>query len=105
MLKIWLIDDLAVRADLEKVFWAVDKDLGDIKGIFLETIPGKKSNLYIITDFEKLKAKYALLKKELDGVMSVFVANKFDQSKVNGSVIPLYLSDLSRLVHEMKGGV
>jgi hypothetical protein len=104
ILRIWLIEQPELRYSLEKLYWLLERDLSNIRGIFLDNAQGKKPSLIILTDSDKLKLKSPQLYKEADNLFHISIIKNTD-FKRSGSLISIYDPNLSTLVKEVKGGM
>jgi predicted transcriptional regulator len=104
ILRIWLVDDPYLRHSLEKAYWLVEKNLNEIKGIYLDQT-GKKPNLIIQTDSEKLKSRLISVSKELGESLDVSISKVSDHQKSSENFIVLYESNSSMNEIKMKGGI
>lgn len=100
---IWGSPDSNLHYILEKIFWEIESELSDIKGIFLDLSKHKKKVLFI-TDTIRLKSKILSLGKNYSSLIDITVTafnSKEDFSTLYPIYDPLYLTKVRKNV---KGG-
>jgi predicted transcriptional regulator len=107
VLRIWLIEQPALRYAIEKIYWLLEKEIENIRGIFMEESAGKKPSLIILADAGKLKANIAQLSKESDNMFQIHILKNLEQKKFSGSISMIYdpIPISTNLEKNMKGGI
>jgi len=97
ILKIWSIDDESYHIPIEKFFLGLEKDLGKIKGIFIQQSPKLKA--FVITGSKEVENKANRILTSLGKELEVVFLAESDSVLFSEEYIPLYVSD------EIKEGV
>jgi len=100
-----MIEQPELRYAIEKAYWLIEKEIVDIKGIFLEESAGKRPALVIITESEKLKTKFTQLFKGSDDLFQAYILKSLDQKKVSGTLSAIYNPISTSFEKKLKGGI
>lgn len=101
ILNIWLLDDTSLHYPIEKLFWKLDENLGEIEGIFLER--GFVPKILVVSGSKEVKNTIDSFVKKFDKKISYSFIQKSSLSKVSiEALISLY--DPNDFLGELKGG-
>ncbi|MBD3252177.1 ArsR family transcriptional regulator [Candidatus Pacearchaeota archaeon] len=99
ILKIWLSVDFSLHYYIEKLFWKLEEDIEDIKGIFIDNSDCK---VIIVSEDKKLKSKIESFVEKLDKKIQCQFVSESGFKKFPRNLISLY--DPENILEVLKGG-
>lgn len=103
ILRIWLLDNSELRHSLEKAYWLLEKNIEEIKGIYLDKA-GKKPCLIVFTDSDKIKSKLSSISKEIGEGLEIKISKVSESHKSSEDFVVLYSPNSSMSEIKVKGG-
>ncbi|GBE20026.1 MAG TPA: transcriptional regulator [Candidatus Pacearchaeota archaeon] len=82
ILRIWLLDNAELHYHIEKLYWRLEKDLKNIRSIFIDT-SSIKPKVFVISDIKALKSKINSFSKEAGDILECFLVSGEDFKKIS----------------------
>ena len=101
ILKIWLLEDVSLHSQIEKLFLKLEENLKEIKAIFIES--ADKPRIIIITENKKLKTKIDSFIEKLERKIEYDLISENQLNKISPEFL-ISLYDPNALLKKLKGG-
>lgn len=101
LLRIWLLSNSNVHYYIEKLYWTIEEDLGEIRGIFFEDSPHPR--ILVLGDGKRIRQKIDSFSKNFGDKISCSIVS-WESLKKMKNLYKIYDPALLLFKEEMKGG-